>query len=75
MRTSNDSSQRSPAPVARWRYWAVLTCCIFSLGWLLGRHAQGQLRNPNAASRAITPRGALNAEERTTIALGSIRRF
>jgi S1-C subfamily serine protease len=47
----------------------VLTCCIFGLGWLLGRHAQGQLRNPNATSRAITPRGALNAEERTTIAL------
>ena len=69
MRTSNDSSQRPPAPVARWRYWVVLTCCIFGLGWLLGRQAQGQLRNPNAASRAITPRGALNAEERTTIAL------
>ena len=69
MRTSNDSSQRPPAPVARWRYWAVLTCCIFGLGWLLGRHAQGQLHNPNAAARAITPRGALNAEERTTIAL------
>jgi S1-C subfamily serine protease len=69
MRTSHDASQRPPAPVARWRYWAVLTCCIFGLGWLLGRHAQGQLRNPNATSRAITPRGALNAEERTTIAL------
>jgi hypothetical protein len=47
----------------------VLTCCICGLGWLLGRQAQGQLRNPNAAPRTITPRGALNAEERATIAL------
>ena len=69
MRTSSDSSQPPPAPVARWRYWTVLTCCIFGLGWLLGRHAQGQLRNPNAAPRTITPRGALNAEERAIIAL------
>jgi len=47
----------------------VLTCCLCSLGWLLGRHAQGQLRNPHATSRTVTPRGALNAEERATIAL------
>jgi S1-C subfamily serine protease len=68
MRAPGDSSQR-PLLVERWRYWVVLTCCICSLGWLLGRHAQGQLRNPNAAPRTITPRGALNAEERATIAL------
>ena len=69
MRAPNNSCQRPPAPGARWRYWVVLTCCIFSLGWLLGRHAQGQLRNPHAAPRTITPRGALNPEERATIAL------
>ena len=69
MRTPAAPSQRPPTPVVRWRYWVVLTCCICSLGWLLGRHAQGQLRNPHAAPRTITPRGALNAEERATIAL------
>ena len=69
MRTPGAPSQRPPTPVVRWRYWVVLTCCICSLGWLLGRHAQGQLRNPHAAPRTITPRGALNAEERATIAL------
>ena len=69
MRAPGDPSQRPPAPVARWRYWVVLTCCLFGLGWLLGRHAQGQLRNPHAAPRTITPRGTLNAEERATIAL------
>ena len=69
MRAPGDSSQRPLTPAAHWRYWIVLMCCIFSLGWLLGRHAQGQLRNPNAAPRTITPRGALNAEERATIAL------
>ena len=37
--------------------------------WMLGSPAQGQLRNPHAAPRTITPRGGLNAEERATIAL------
>jgi S1-C subfamily serine protease len=69
MRTSDPPSQRLPAPVVRWRAWVVLICCICSLGWLLERHAQGQLRNPNAAPRSIAPRGALNTEERATIAL------
>ena len=69
MRTPAAPSQRPPTPAAHWRYWIVLMCCIFTLGWLLGRHAQGQLRNPHAAPRTITPRGALNAEERATIAL------
>src|SRR5262245_59851892 len=69
MRTSSGASQHPPAPVARWRYWMVLTCCLYSLSGLPGNHAQGQLRNPNAAPRTITPRGALNAEERATIAL------
>jgi len=69
MRAPGDFSQRPLILVERWRYWVVLTCCICSLGWLLGRHAQGQLRNPNAVPRTITPRGALNAEERATIAL------
>ena len=69
MRAPGAPSQRPPTPVVRWRYWVLLTCCICSLGWLLGRHAQGQLRNPHAAPRTITPRGALNAEERATIAL------
>ena len=69
MSAPDDPCQRPPAPAVRWRYWVVLTCCICGLGWLLGRHAQGQLRNPNATPRTITPRGALNAEERATIAL------
>lgn len=63
-----DASQRPRTPV-RWRYWMVIVCCLVSLGWLLGHQAQGQLRDPNAAPRPITPRGALNAEERATIAL------
>ena len=62
-----DASQR-PLILAHWRYWVAIACCCCSLGWLLGRQAQGQLRNPNAAPRPITPRGALNAEERATIA-------
>jgi S1-C subfamily serine protease len=36
---------------------------------MLESPAQGQLRNPNAAPRTITPRGGLNAEERATIGL------
>jgi S1-C subfamily serine protease len=69
MRVPGPPSPRLPTPVVRWRYWVVLTCCLGSLGWLLGRHAQGQLRNPHATPRTVTPRGALNAEERATIAL------
>lgn len=69
MRVPGPPSPRLPTPVVRWRYWVVLTCCLCSLGWLLGRHAQGQLRNPHATPRTVTPRGALNAEERATIAL------
>ena len=69
MRVPGPPSPRLPTPVVRWRYWVVLTCCLCSLGWLLGRHAQGQLRNPHATPRIVTPRGALNAEERATIAL------
>jgi len=69
MRVPGPPSPRLPTPVVRWCYWVVLTCCLCSLGWLLGRHAQGQLRNPHATPRTVTPRGALNAEERATIAL------
>jgi len=69
MHAPDDSSQHPLPPAARWRCWVVLTCCICGLGWLLERQAQGQLRNPNATPRTITPRGALNAEERATIAL------
>src|SRR5215467_7102876 len=69
MRAPGDLCQRPPTPAARWRYWVVLTCCICSLGWLLGRHAQGQLRNPHAVPRPVTPRSGLNPEERATIAL------
>ena len=68
MGAPGDASQRPRTP-ARWRYWVVIACCLVSLGWLPGHQAQGQLRDPNAAPRPITPRGALNAEERATIAL------
>jgi S1-C subfamily serine protease len=69
MRAPGGPSQRPPSAVMRWRYWVVITSCIVGLGWLLGSDAQGQLRNPNAAPRTITPRGGLNAEERATIGL------
>jgi S1-C subfamily serine protease len=68
MGAPGDASQRPRTP-AHWRYWVVIVCCLVSLGWLPGHQAQGQLRDPNAAPRPITPRGALNAEERATIAL------
>jgi len=35
----------------------------------LGSRAQGQVRNPKAVPRAVTPREALKPEERATIAL------
>ena len=69
MRAPGGPFQRPLSAVMRWRYWVVMTCCIIGLGWLLGNYAQGQLRNPNAAPRTITPRGGLNAEERATIGL------
>jgi S1-C subfamily serine protease len=69
MRAPGGPSQRPPSAVMRWRYWVVITSCIVGLGWMLGSDVHGQLRNPNAAPRTITPRGGLNAEERATIGL------
>jgi S1-C subfamily serine protease len=69
MRASGVSFQSPPAAAVRWPSWVVITCCIIGLGWMLESPAQGQLRNPNAAPRTITPRGGLNTEERATIGL------
>ena len=69
MRASGAPFQPPPAAAVRWPSWAVITCCILGLSWMLAGPAQGQLRNPNAAPRTITPRGGLNAEERATIGL------
>jgi len=69
MRVPANPSQHPPAPAVRWHVWLVLTCCILGLVWLLGSHAQGQLRNPHAVPRSVTPRSGLNPEERATITL------
>ena len=67
MRSPVGLSQRSPAPAMPWCVWLVLVCLC--LGWALGSRAQGQVRNPSAVPRAVTPREALKPEERATIAL------
>jgi S1-C subfamily serine protease len=64
-----DPSQGPPTPAIGWRYWLVIIGCILGLVWTIGSRAQGQLRNPHAISRSVTPRGGLNPEERATIAL------
>ena len=64
-----DPSQGPPAPAMGWRYWLVIIGCILGLVWTIGSRAQGQLRNPHAVSRSVTPRSGLNSEERATIAL------
>ncbi len=64
-----DPSQGPPAPAMGWRYWLVIIGCILGLVWAIGSRAQGQLRNPHAVSRSVTPRSGLNSEERATIAL------
>ena len=69
MRSPVDLSQRSPAPGVHWRSWLWLACLLLGLVWTLGSRAQGQVRNPNAVPRAVTPREALKPEERATIAL------
>jgi S1-C subfamily serine protease len=60
-----DPSQGRPAPAMGWRHWLV----ILGLVWTIGNRAQGQLRNPHAVPRPVTPRSGLNPEERATIAL------
>ena len=69
MRAPINPSQHPPAPAVRWHFWLVLTCCILGLVWMLGSRAQGQLRNPHAVPRSVTPRSGLNPEERATITL------
>jgi len=64
-----DPSQGPPAPAMGWRYWLLIIGCILGLVWMMGNRAQGQLRNPHAVSRSVTPRSGLNPEERATIAL------
>ena len=51
------------------RVWLVPVCLCLGLVWTLGSRAQGQMRNPNAVPRAVTPREALKPEERATITL------
>ena len=69
MRAPVNPSQHPPAPAVRWHFWLGLTCCILGLVWMLGSRAQGQLRNPHAVPRSVTPRSGLNPEERATITL------
>jgi S1-C subfamily serine protease len=64
-----DPSQGPPSPAMGWRYWLVIIGCILGLIWTIGNRAQGQLRNPHAVPRPVTPRSGLNPEERATIAL------
>jgi S1-C subfamily serine protease len=53
----------------RWRFWLVLTWSLLGLVWTMGHRAQGQVRNPTAVPRSITPRSGLTPEERATITL------
>ncbi|HEY5871540.1 MAG TPA: trypsin-like peptidase domain-containing protein [Candidatus Tectomicrobia bacterium] len=69
MRTPGAPCQLPPAAALRWPSWVVIIGCILSLSWMLESPAHGQLRNPNATPRTVTPRGGLNAEERATIGL------
>ena len=69
MRPPGDASPRPPAPAAPWRFWLLLACLIVALVWTMWRPSQGQLRNPNAVPRPLTPREGLKPEERATIAL------
>jgi len=69
MRSPGDPSQRPSAAAAPWRFWLVLVCLVLGLVWTMGSRAQGQLRNPAAVPRAVTPREGLKLEERATIAL------
>jgi S1-C subfamily serine protease len=68
MPVPNDSQQHLVAPSSHWRFWFALTLVV-GLIWLLGNRQQGSMRNPDAVPRAITPRGDLAADERTTIEL------
>ncbi len=69
MRSPGDLAQRSPASGVHRRSWLLLAWLLLGLVWTLGSRAQGQVRNPNAVPRAVTPREALKPEERATIAL------
>ena len=60
---------RPPAPTMALALLAGYNGCILGLVWMLGSRAQGQLRNPHAVQRSVTPRSGLTPEERTTIAL------
>lgn len=65
----DDAAPRFPTVPAPWRFWLVLGCLLIVLVWTLRSPSQGQLRNPNAVPRAVTPREGLKPEERATIAL------
>ena len=62
MRSPVDPSQRSPVAGAHRRFWLLLVCLLLGLVWALGSRAQGQVRNPQAVPRAVTPREALKLE-------------
>lgn len=68
MSVPNDPQQRLVVPTSRWRFWFALTLVV-GLVWLLGNRQRGSMRDPDAVPRAITPRGDLAADERTTIEL------
>ena len=69
MRPPGDAAPHSPAPTAPWRFWLLLVCLSIALVWTMWSPSQGQLRNPNAVPRTVTPREGLKPEERATIAL------
>src|SRR5215510_6943173 len=69
MHSPVDLSPCFPAPAVHRQTWLLLVCLCLGLVWVLRSQAQGQVRNPNAVPRAVTPREALKPEEHATIAL------
>src|SRR5262245_42058877 len=69
MRSPVNPSRRPPGPGAYWRSWLLLVGFLLVFVWMLESRLHGQVRNPKAVPRAVTPREALKPEERATIAL------
>jgi len=69
MRVSLTSSPGSTRQTGYWRRWdGLLWGSVILIGMFI-TPVYGQLRNPQAAPRPVTPRGDLNTAERATMAL------
>ena len=75
MRAPVAPSQGSPTSGAQRRFLLLLVGLLFGLAWTMGSRAQGQMRNPHAVPRTVTPREALKPEERNRGALLKLQRL